>query len=705
MEMKRKYIASVGLILSFLLISGQSSASDRVAINFSGKTTITFSEPTSEELKNNSPITSNLYADGIQLVPNNYWVTKRIDSNRYDICYKDWTDFFLRVDTANRLVYRVSGRIGEPNNVVGDALTDIRVVAGGKYNVVALYIDTAFLELNKKTLKAQLRIRDLIFLDTTAWDVIEAEENVFHIRRSSFLSQHFWKLNLNTNKFYSVSREKFDAPVANEMNEEKREIVFVSIPDNVDSTKLETLKKAAMRNEQELVSAIEKFPDYWQAYEDLGDFYVSKGEFKKAADIYARYPLFRDTTRGNRIAVANQASSAGNQLYYVGAVKEARQFLSMAANSGTGSAAAMKCEAILLMVDEKYAESAAAFYRLAKTYDVKLAYSHFLSLLSLLDRQKSAWEFFDRLKLVDYTPVIWNAAFVAHRKEGKSQEDIFRWLLERNRADLSLKEISRYFLSQTLIDRLPDQRTLQNLAELERKKKSPEGEAAPDTPIFSWFADAYVNMRQGNVARSYSTLSQRMDRIKDFSEPYRFVLPYLVWSGIRISHAPDVKQVLDHLADTYSDAFEYHISAAFYAGHQKDHKTAMEQLKLASYNISSSGRPFSSWYQLVEASEWLYESSRVEEYRDLAVSFSKRYQQIYPMYSWAYAVEAKYTKIPDDRTRALAFALYLDPHSERISRIDASEKKKAMSWFKDHNPFLLKEIKEPSPTEGQSKPI
>ena len=78
----------------------------------------------------------------------------------------------------------------------------------------------------------------------------------------------------------------------------------------------------------------------------------------------------------------------------------------------------------------------------------------------------------------------------------------------------------------------------------------------------------------------------------------------------------------------------------------------------------------------------------------MMVSFAKRYQQIYPMYSWAYAVEAKYTQSPDDRMKALAMAQYLDPYSEWISHFTESDKKKAMSWFKDHNPFNVKDVNE-----------
>lgn len=704
MEIKRKDILSLGLLFCFLFCSEKVSAAEKLSFNFSGKAHIIFSEPTPEELKNsNITITSNLYGDNTQLVPNNYWITKRVDNDRYDICYKDWNSFFLRIDKVNYLVYKVTGQIGGSHNVVGDAIPGIRVQLNSKYHTVSLYFDSAYLELNTKTVKAEFKISDLIYLDSNAWEVTEAEEHVFHIRRKSFLPQHFWKVDLNTNKFYSVSGENFDKPVANEMNATMREIQFASAAGDTAKSNMPTV--ATVRNELDRVEAVRKFPDYWQAYLDLGGYYLSQGEFRKAAGIYAQYPPFKDKLKGNRIVVSNEAATAGFNLYDLGAVKEARQFLTISANSGTGSAASMRCEAFLLLTDGKYAEAAAKFYQLAKTYDHKLGYSHSLSLLYLLNRQKTAWEVFNSLKLSDYTPAIWNPAFVAHRMEGKSIKEIISWLSEGNRAGLSFNEVSTYFLRQSLVDRIPNKSTLKNLSELEKKETSPGAGGASDRPILAWFAEGYINLRNNNYSDSYKTFSQRSSLINNFSAPYRFALPYLIWSEIRSSHVDEAKQIIEHFAGKQNDSFEYHIAAAFYFNHLKNDKSAIDHLKLASYRISSSNAPFSPWYQLIEACERLYESSHNVTYRELMVSFAKRYQQVYPMYSWAYAVEAKYTQDPDDRRRALAMAQYLDPQSERISHFPESEKQLAMSWLKAHNPFSIKDVKEPLEKEQPSRQI
>ena len=316
--------------------------------------------------------------------------------------------------------------------MIGEAIPGIQVQLNSKYDTVSLYFNSASLENNMKTAKAELRIGDLFYFDNNAWEVTETDDQVFHIRRKSFWSRLFWKVDLKRNKFYSVSDEHFDAPVANEMNARLREIQFASSTSG-DSAISSSTNPAAARNELDLVEAVKKFPDYWQSYLDLGRYYIVRGEFKKAAAVYAQYPPFKDEQKGNRIIVSNEAATAGFDLYYIGAVKEARPFFEIAANSGTGSAASMNCEAFLLMADGKYAEASAKFYRLAKAYDHRVGYTNSLSLLNLLNRQKTAWDVFNTLNLAEHTPTILFSAFVAHRREGKTAEELIPWLLDGNR--------------------------------------------------------------------------------------------------------------------------------------------------------------------------------------------------------------------------------------------------------------------------------
>jgi hypothetical protein len=103
---------------------------------------------------------------------------------------------------------------------------------------------------------------------------------------------------------------------------------------------------------------------------------------------------------------------------------------------------------------------------------------------------------------------------------------------------------------------------------------------------------------------------------------------------------------------------------------------------------NTDARPIFTEYQFAEACEWLYWDSKQEAYRELALDWARKHQRIAPMYSWAYAIEAELAKAPPERLRALAITLYLDPNSERASRLPAAERQKAKQWLNANNPFL-----------------
>jgi hypothetical protein len=92
-------------------------------------------------------------------------------------------------------------------------------------------------------------------------------------------------------------------------------------------------------------------------------------------------------------------------------------------------------------------------------------------------------------------------------------------------------------------------------------------------------------------------------------------------------------------------------------------------------------------YQWAEACEWLFEATKDARYRDMALKLAKVNQRTMPFDAWAYAMEVRLTSNKADRKRALGFALYLDPASERLAAIPEKEKAEARAWFAKNNPF------------------
>jgi hypothetical protein len=61
-----------------------------------------------------------------------------------------------------------------------------------------------------------------------------------------------------------------------------------------------------------------------------------------------------------------------------------------------------------------------------------------------------------------------------------------------------------------------------------------------------------------------------------------------------------------------------------------------------------------------------------------------------PVSAWAYALEARYSADEQQRLRATAIALYLDPRSEHLKSVPAELRKRAEKWFAANNPFKLR---------------
>jgi len=106
-------------------------------------------------------------------------------------------------------------------------------------------------------------------------------------------------------------------------------------------------------------------------------------------------------------------------------------------------------------------------------------------------------------------------------------------------------------------------------------------------------------------------------------------------------------------------------------------------------------RPILTEYQWAEACEWLFEATKDTRYRDLALDWARVNQKIQPMFSWPYALEYKLSAPGEQRNRALAMTLYLDPGSERIKSASDAERSKAKAWFAAHNPFKVGKASKP----------
>jgi hypothetical protein len=124
------------------------------------------------------------------------------------------------------------------------------------------------------------------------------------------------------------------------------------------------------------------------------------------------------------------------------------------------------------------------------------------------------------------------------------------------------------------------------------------------------------------------------------------------------------------------------------------HSQSILELKNAQYCLpGTEGKFMFSWYQLVDAVEWIFRLTGHDGYRELCIDMARIHQKILPFDSWAYAVEAKWTYNVQDKIRATAMTLYMDENSSRISKLPPKLLKEARAWLESNNMFKLEDEK------------
>ena len=470
---------------------------------------------------------------------------------------------------------------------------------------------------------------------------------------------------------------------------------FVGHPDRIAYLSKDMEKKGDMDGAIRLYEeAIALTPEVWKPYLELGELYVKQGNFKKALATFQKYLLFNEGERVNRVALSNYAYEAGFKLMWHGAIDEAIPLLRLSASYETGSSAEMFSSAFLSLIERDYNRAAYYFLQCAKRYNDNTAHMLYILLLRIMGYQKESQLLFDSLDIQQHSRQIWSAAFVWHRLEGATDEGQRQWLLERHKTQkVTVADAGRYILMTHMIDRYPNRHLAELIEEISWKIASPDRKPQVRRKSrfhLAWFADGYYALRMGDFAKALGVFREKFPFFsKRTYRLYSYAFPYIAWSSVKSGNLSEFENHLRAYKSKFGEDFDYHLSKAFISGGKGHHEKAIRHLKAAFYRLPPTrSRPFFARYQIVEASEWLYEDTGYEEYRTLALEWAKTYQRIYPIYAWAYAVEAKYTDSLSDRLRALALTLYLDKRSERIADFSGIEKDKALEWLKRNNPFL-----------------
>lgn len=434
-------------------------------------------------------------------------------------------------------------------------------------------------------------------------------------------------------------------------------------------------------------SLIAEEPDTWSHYFRLGKLHGEAGNYAEAREVFLSYPLFRQGGE-NRVELSNAAAQAGRWLYYRGEPELSRPLLQLSVDFHTGASSEMSAAELLAAMEGEWLQAAELARVNVERYNGSDAAHRHITYLFLAGQTQEAWTAFRELQPRHDDGLPWTAALVGHRMAATDDTALKDWILAWSDTDRQKHYLSRAlrerfaFLALTA-DRPVTQETVGALKAITDKNNH--------SPYYPGIGRGYLALRQGNFNAAIGALEPTSQTLTNISaerkQTLNDMLPYLAYAYARSGRAAEFEAKLaTHLAKVGED-FDYLLARAILDALAGQHANAEERLDIAfNRHPPAETRSFYPLYELLELTEWLLRDTGHEGYRNRILDWAKREQQAFP-FSWAYSFEAKHAKTRQDRIRALAIALYLDPAAERVRGMPESDLKAANAWLARNNPF------------------
>jgi hypothetical protein len=470
----------------------------------------------------------------------------------------------------------------------------------------------------------------------------------------------------------------------------------------------------------------------WEAYYSIGRNSVLDGNYKEAMEIFLKYPGFRKSTHIERVTLSNYAYQSGSLLFWHGAISQSIELYELSSSFNTGSEAEITSLARLAIIKGDYKQATKLMAERAKRYHTVYAYRDFLSLLHITGYSKDAWGIFENVVTTIVKPQLWVSALVGHRIAGTQADDFEKWITRKTLLVPTVNNNNltwRYALMFLLMDRPASDKHEKMIKQITdssvyRVAPSPKGSSVRINFIkgpngvsysvssnyknknikliagerlpheYTLFARGYNAIKNKEFRKAYDALYKLgafYNLYKIISKDYHF--SYLARSAVKIGDTQFIenglgKDMISLAQNKKEPPFDFYLAKAYLSAGKNDHKAAIIQLKKAfAYRPYTGHRPIMTWYQLLEACEWLYQDSGYAGYKKLLLMWAKQYQVIAPMYAFSYAFEAKYTDDPKRKIRALGITLYLDKDSVHLQGITETDIDAARKWFSESEPF------------------
>ena len=426
----------------------------------------------------------------------------------------------------------------------------------------------------------------------------------------------------------------------------------------------------------------------WIYHYKLAFEYIERGQKQNAIETLRKYHFSNNGS--DNVLNSNNASQMGRLLDYAELFDEAKKYYAISVATGSGSQDYIYAEKRLAELDNNYQNAARYALQMAKRYNDAQGYIDYFVYLHLFGQSNEAWNLFNDLLVTfkDKRPLL-EAALIGNKIQKKDFDETRDWLIKlRNQNLLAPFELAHYAKNYYLVDRKPVNDISSTLREILNSHDT-------ETDQLMFYTDIYNHLALGNHEETYHLFMH--NKFKDISWCHnQTIYPYVVWSAIKAGKLDELLPMLDEGALKDKKAcvenlqpFEMHLVDALLLYHKQKDDEAVESLKQANASIPEEPIWFiDNSYRLAEFLEWLYADTHNEKYKDLLLEIVNKQEGPMSLTSWAYAFEAKYTDDPERRMQALAYALYLDPLSSRISGFSEVEKRKAEKWWSKNDKYL-----------------
>ncbi|MEO5661543.1 MAG: hypothetical protein ABIQ90_17370 [Polaromonas sp.] len=449
-------------------------------------------------------------------------------------------------------------------------------------------------------------------------------------------------------------------------------------------------------------------PTRWSSYGDVAWLLFAAGDVNAAAKMLHSYVGFKKGSEDDRVSIANHAYSAGSYFYWAGHFDLAKPFYQLAASQRSGASAEMTSGARLKLLAGDIQGAMAGTLRNAQRYQESDAYRDYLGLLHASGHSKEAWAGFAMLVKQSHAPHIWESALVGHHISGLPEAEVVSWAQqEKFRGTTEDKIASTIHLVRfATTDRTPSSGLSQAVDALDLQRwKVPEypmpiyegHSVVQNAPVkqrvksmHAYFVEAYraIKLKDFATAKEVFSESAAFYDLADYQVNLTCYLPYYAYAAAKAGEISGIEKMVSSIKVSRQD-FDYQLTMAILAGASGKNEEALKFLQRARhFRPHTEKRALLTQYTFGEISGLVAEMTGSSKIRALTLEWAQKSQKFEPWQSWAYALEARLTKNPAERKRALAMLFYLDPKSEGLSAVAQPEIDAAVKALGKSNPFL-----------------